>query len=138
MIGQLDLSLGFWQGLALAFGREPFPDGPIDQARAERLWDLVRMAGYKLGVEAEAWRRFCRLLGQAEDLFSPDEDAAVEQGFRPVTEGRVLEGPYGRWLGHLMEGRCRLPELNPEAMKALLLAWLSSEVEGSWVCRGCG
>ena len=82
--------------------------------------------------------RFCRLLGQAEDLFSPDEDAAVEQGFRPLTEGRVLEGPYGRWLGHLMEGRCRLPELNPEAMKALLLAWLSSEVEGSWVCRGCG
>jgi hypothetical protein len=57
MIGQLDLSLAFWQGLALAFGREAFPDGPIDQARAERLWDLARMAGYKLGVEADAWRR---------------------------------------------------------------------------------
>ena len=57
MIGQLDLSLAFWQAQALAFGREAFPDGPVDKARAERLWDLVRIAGYKLGVEAEAWRR---------------------------------------------------------------------------------
>jgi hypothetical protein len=66
--------------------------------------------------------RFCRLLGQAEDLFNPDEEAAVEQGFRPLTEGRVLEGPYGRWLRELRDGCCRLPKLPAAVMKELLLA----------------
>jgi hypothetical protein len=82
--------------------------------------------------------RFCRLLGQAEALFSPDEDAAVEQGFRPLTENRVLDGPYGLWLRDLRDGCCRLPKLPAAVMKALLLAWLTPVVTGGVTCKGCG
>ena len=57
MIAQLDLCLDFWSAQKLAADCEAFPTSPADQSRAERLWDLVRMAGYKLGVEANAWRR---------------------------------------------------------------------------------
>jgi hypothetical protein len=82
--------------------------------------------------------RFCRLLGQADELSSPDEEAAVEQGFRPLTEGRVLDGPYGLWLRDLRDGWCRLPEIPAAVMKELLLAWLVPGVSGGLTCRNCG
>ena len=98
---------------------------PPDRTEAQKRWEDVQ-------------DRFCRLLGQAEDLFSPEEEDAVEQGFRPLTEGRVLEGPYGRWLRDLRDSCCRLPKLPAAAMKALLLAWLTPGVTGGVTCKGCG
>ena len=47
-------------------------------------------------------------------------------------------GPYRSWLRGLRDGCSRLPELPAAAMRDLLLAWLSPEVDGGLVCRGCG
>ena len=98
---------------------------PPDRTEAQKRWEDVQ-------------DRFCRLRGQAEDLFSPEEEDAVEQGFRPLTEGRALEGPNGRWLRDLRDGCCRLPKLPAAVMKALLLAWLTPVVTGGVTCKGCG
>ena len=104
---------------------DKLPPPPPDRTEAKKRWERVQ-------------DRFCRLFGQAEDLFSPEEDAAVEEGFRPLTEGRVLDGPYGRWLRDLRDGCCRLPKLPAAVMKELLLAWLTPGVTGGVTCKGCG
>jgi hypothetical protein len=98
---------------------------PPGRTKTQKRWERVK-------------DRFCRLLGQAEDLFSPDEEAAVEQGFRPLTESRVLDGPYGYWLRDLRDGCCRLPKLPAAVMKELLLAWLTPGVTGGVTCKNCG
>ena len=54
---QLDRALAFWQGLAMAALRDAGTLGAEDQAAAEGLWDRGRMAGYRLCVEADAWKR---------------------------------------------------------------------------------
>jgi hypothetical protein len=54
---QLDMGVLFWHAQAMATDCEASPAGPEDQARADRLWDVARMAGYRLCVEADAWRR---------------------------------------------------------------------------------
>jgi hypothetical protein len=59
-------------------------------------------------------------------------DAAVNEW---LAEGR---GPYARWLGDLAYGRSRLPVLRAEAMRELLLAWLSPQVDMGCVCKQCG
>jgi len=53
--------------------------------------------------------------------------------------GSEDSGPYWRWLSDLCDGRSRLPALPPETMQALLLTWLSPEVNTyAIVCRQCG
>jgi hypothetical protein len=48
-------------------------------------------------------------------------------------------GPYAGWFRDLARERCRLPDLTPSAMKAVLLAWLSSECDSkARLCRQCG
>jgi hypothetical protein len=73
LIEQLDLSVRFWHAMTMAADCEDFPVGPEDQARSDRLWDLVRMAGYKLCVEADAWRRL-----HAELHIDPEASLAKE------------------------------------------------------------
>jgi hypothetical protein len=57
LIGQLDLGVLFWHAQAQAADDEAAPAGHPDRERADRLWDVARMMGYKLCVEADAWRQ---------------------------------------------------------------------------------
>ena len=86
------------------------------------------------------WKQICRRLPQTVDravpLMSEEQVEQVNQGMSLLVED--LEGPYSRWLQDLLDGRCRMPELSAEAGKELLLAWLSPEVEGAYVCMQCG
>src|SRR5262249_23256354 len=100
----------------------PPPPPPEDLARRRR-WQGVL-------------RRWDRLLGRALPLLAPAEEEAG--GLAVGQLGPDLGGPYGVWLRGLGNGRSRLPALLPEAMKGLLLAWLSPEADGGMVCRGCG
>ena len=59
MIEQLDLGLVFWQAQGLAADWEECAAGKQERARVARLWDGIRMAGYRLCIEADAWRRLC-------------------------------------------------------------------------------
>jgi len=85
MIGQLDLGLEFWQGLALAFGREAFPHGPVDQARAERLWD--EQAARLLPLTGDEAAACLRRLG-AGDAKVPTIEGSF-QAMRAVIDQRV-------------------------------------------------
>ena len=57
VIGQLDTSVAFWHALAQAIDSETPPARPKDRELADRLWDLARVAGYKVSVQADAWKR---------------------------------------------------------------------------------
>jgi hypothetical protein len=102
----------------------PLPPPPPGQAERERRrrevlsrWVRLTRSALELLVCAEEGDRVARALAELADDW---------------------RGPYAHWLGDLADGRCRLPELTPEAMKALLLAWLSDEVDFACVCTGCG
>src|SRR5262245_61444511 len=62
--------------------------------------------------------RLDRLFGDAGDLMSEDERQRVREALRLAHE--QSSGPYSGWLQDLVEAKCHLPELTPEAMKALL------------------
>jgi hypothetical protein len=81
-------------------------------------------------------RRCDSLLDAAWPLLAEEEQDRVTVALTLMTEDRA--GPYAEWMRHLAKGWCRLPELSADAMKSLLLAWLSPDVEGSMVCRVCG
>jgi hypothetical protein len=76
------------------------------------------------------------MIEQAAPLLTDEQQEQILGGMEQI--GRDTTGPYNRWLNDLLEGRCRLPKLSPEACKALLLAWLSPEVDGAMVCNQCG
>ena len=99
------------------------PPPPPGLAERERRW-------------LEVFRRWTTLARSAEPLLSDAEGDRVAQALGELRDD--FRGPYARWLGDLEEGRCRLPQLKPEAMKGLLLAWLSDEVDFAFVCTGCG
>jgi hypothetical protein len=100
----------------------PPPEPPPDRARQKRLEAVLR--------------RWEGLSEQAASLLSADERQRVEQAAGELVED--FGGPFAVWLRDLRDGCCRLPPLTPEAMKALLLAWLSPEADGGMVCRRCG
>jgi hypothetical protein len=109
-------------------------------ARLEQIWpappppskgDLARKKRWENVAE-----RWCGLLGKAHKLLNNSEREQVEVALKQILDG--FQGPYGNWLINLREGRCRLPEIAPTAMKALLLAWLSPEVDCGMVCCECG
>jgi hypothetical protein len=81
--------------------------------------------------------RLNRMVQAVLALLSPEDVARVEQA---VTQWNAEEAsPLGSWLSHLAEGKCGLPEVNPEVMRTLLLAWLSQECEDHGrVCVHCG
>jgi hypothetical protein len=77
------------------------------------------------------------LLGAAAfELMCPDEQGQVLKAVQQLHD--TCLGPYGTWFWNLCEGRCRLPELPPQVMKDLLLAWLSPDVASGYVCERCG
>jgi hypothetical protein len=81
-------------------------------------------------------RRLFGILERTLPLLSEEQQKQVIEGFEDIDGAK--HGPYSAWLDHLLHGRCRLPELAPEACKDLLLAWPSPEVDGGMVCRHCG
>src|SRR5262245_24302160 len=82
-------------------------------------------------------RRWEKLLLEALPLLSAPEQEQVSRAIEQL--GSEDSGPYGRWLSDLCVGRSRLPVLPAETMKALLLAWLSPEVNTyAIVCGQCG
>lgn len=82
-------------------------------------------------------RRLVRLIQNASPLFTEEEDEKVASAL--AQWGETEMGPYSGWLRDLFQGHCRLPELAPESMKQLLLAWLSPDCDSlTSVCRNCG
>jgi hypothetical protein len=71
--------------------------------------------------------RLNRMVQAALDLMSPEEGAWVVQA---VEQWNADESsPLGGWLSHLDEEKCVLPEVTPEVMRTLLLAWLAPECD---------
>jgi hypothetical protein len=110
------------QRLARLEARLPPPPSP------DILLDLERCA--------PIFDRWDLLVAAAFELMCPDEQGQVNQALRQMHE--TCLGPYGIWFWRLWEGRCRLPELAPQVMKDLLLAWLSPEVASGYLCERCG
>jgi hypothetical protein len=48
------------------------------------------------------------------------------------------DGPLRRWVLNLQEGRCRLPELTPPVMKAVLFSWFRPGIDFEMTCNQCG
>jgi hypothetical protein len=98
--------------------------------------------GRRLGDERDA--RLGQVLSRWEGLFEkalPLLDADDQQRASQAVERLAAEysGPYANWLRDLADGCCRLPELSAEAMRSLLLAWLSPEADSlAVVCTACG
>jgi hypothetical protein len=86
---------------------------------------------------AQVIRRFADLTAEALPLMSREDAERVKSAIQAFAE--TQDGPYRRWFAHLFEGACRLPNLTPEAMKAVLLVWFSPECDNlEWVCLTCG
>jgi hypothetical protein len=101
----------------------PVPPPPEDKERRKR---LERMSA-----------RLGDLITAAGELMSEEESQRVGDALDLWSDRRA--GPYAGWFGDLAQERCRLPDLAPAAMKAVLLAWLSPECDwGARVCRQCG
>jgi hypothetical protein len=82
-------------------------------------------------------QRLDRLITNATLLLTKQEAKEVSRGLEQWIE--TGSGPYSSWFKELIQGHCRLPELAPESMKQLLLAWLSPECDTLMpVCRSCG
>ena len=70
-------------------------------------------------------------------LLTEEEQIKVAEALRQWAE--TEQGPYAWWFRELFHGSCRLPELAPQTMKQLLVAWLSPDCDHmTRVCRGCG
>jgi hypothetical protein len=81
--------------------------------------------------------RLDRVVDAALDLMAEEEGARVIQA--AAQWGADGSGPLGGWFTHLAEGKCGLPEVRPEVMRSLLLAWLSPECDNQGrVCVQCG
>jgi hypothetical protein len=110
--------------------------------RLERLEQVVPPPSAGEELRQQRWvqvvERFLGLAEQAGALLSPDERLRVEQGLAALVESGGFGGPYAGWLRDLEDGWCRLPRLEPAAMKELLLAWLQPGIHGGVSCRECG
>jgi hypothetical protein len=115
--------VGFKQRLARLEQQAP-PPQPLPSKASQRRTERT-------------FARLKRMMGDAFVLLTPEEQARVEQA---VAQWNAMEpSPLDGWLTHLDEGKCALPDLSPEVMRALLLAWLSPECEGhGMVCVRCG
>jgi hypothetical protein len=100
----------------------PPPPSPEEILRQKRLGKVVKR-----------WNQICL---QAWQLLPGPDQERVKQAMEQ--EEGPLSGPFGSWLRGLSNGWSRLPELAPEVMKDLLLAWLSPEADGGMVCEQCG
>jgi hypothetical protein len=81
--------------------------------------------------------RLNRLVQAALALLSPEDNARVVQAVEQWNADEA--SPLGGWFTHLAEDKCGLPEVTPEVMQTLLLAWLSPECDDHGrVCVHCG
>jgi hypothetical protein len=81
--------------------------------------------------------RLGELLEAALALMSEEEGQRVVDALEQFNDRQA--GPFAGWFRDLAKERCRLPDLAPTAMKAVLLAWLSPECDSiARVCRQCG
>jgi hypothetical protein len=114
---------GFKHRLARLERKAPPPPSSHSQAVQQRI--------------DRAFVRLDRLVEAALDLMSEADITRVVQAVAQWGEDGA--GPLGGWLTHLAEGQCGLPEVTPEVMRALLLAWLSPECDDHGrVCMRCG
>jgi hypothetical protein len=114
---------GFKHRLARLEQKAPPPPPPPDQEHRKRI--------------DRAFARLDRVVEAALDLMSEEEGARVIQA--AAQWGADGSGPLGGWFTHLAEGKSWLPEVPPEVMRALLLAWISPECDGQGrVCVRCG
>ena len=100
VIGQLDTSVAFWHALAQAIDSETPPARPKDRELADRLWDLARVAGYKVSVQADAWQMLHKEMNIAPDAHLRDLPA---YGSVKMTEeiGRALAWTRDDVAAHL-------------------------------------
>jgi hypothetical protein len=109
-------------------------------ARLERLLPLPPPPSPEELLREERWKqiaaRWMNFFEQAAPLLTDPQYAQANQGLQQLKE--ACDGPFGPWLRDLSRGWCRLPKLTPEAMKDLLLAWLSPEATRGQICRQCG
>jgi len=82
------------------------------------------------------FRRFAELLGDAGKLISDAEAEPLIVAFEQLP---AFCGPLWPWFKDLNDGRCRLPQLTPQAMHDVLWAWLSPKCDDyTCICRHCG
>jgi hypothetical protein len=86
----------------------------------------------------EVLDRWERLFGAAVELMAADDEQQVHDAYEQLCTDWT--GPYTTWVDDILDGRSRLPELSAEAMRDLLLAWISPDVDERLhgVCVGCG
>jgi hypothetical protein len=100
----------------------PPPPSPEDRRR-QRRW-------------ARITRRFFDLVEQAAPLMNEVEQQQIGDALEACFE--KLDGPLRPWVRNLQFGRCRLPELTPEVMKAVLFSWFHPDIENEMTCNHCG
>ncbi len=112
-----------------------------------RLEQLERRAPASLEVpslDPEAEKRLERTLGRLQHLMVAAGELMSEEEVQQVTQALAEwnadeRGPFADWMHDLMWERSCVPEMPAEAMRTLLLAWLSPERSTfSRVCRHCG
>ena len=101
---------------------QTLPPPPVVDWQRQKRWHKV-------------YKRWVGLCIEAQPLLGDDQDRVLTAILQAATE---FTGPLSTWFIHLHNGLCRLPELSPEAMKGVLLAWLSPEEYGGRVCNRCG
>jgi hypothetical protein len=72
MIGQLHFGLLFWQGTGIAALCDEGPVCKKFRHNTERLWNLTRMVAYRIGVQADGWKRLCDELRIGPELLLRD------------------------------------------------------------------
>jgi hypothetical protein len=129
LIGQLDLGVLFWHAQAQAADDEAAPAGHPDRERADRLWDLAQMVGYKLCVEADARRQLHAELhidpdGLLRDLPAHDTLKLTERAARAVP---WTAGEAAAYLKRLGPGDAAAPTV--EGALTAMRAFLDQRVE---------
>ena len=79
MISQLNLAVLFWRNLGLSAECQSFSDDAEDVASGERRLDIARFAGYRICVEADAWRLVC-----SEGPYDPEGMLQFLDGFETL------------------------------------------------------
>jgi hypothetical protein len=93
------------------------------EGRADRRWQKVVT-------------RFLNQLERALALMNESEQRKIQDALESRSAGR--HGALHRWLDDLAAGRCRMPVMSPETMKAVILSWFHLEVGQPMVCNQCG
>ena len=72
IMGQLHFGLLFWQGTGIAALCDEAPVCKKFRHNTGHLWDLTRMVAYRIGVQADGWKRLCDELRIGPDFLLRD------------------------------------------------------------------